>query len=79
MAMIFKWYFHYSTKSALAGDAESKVDYQVHCGPALGAFNQWIKGTKYEPWENRHVDEIALMMLGETAEFLNNRFRLLKV
>ncbi len=78
MAMIFKWYFHYSTKSALAGDADSKVDYQVHCGPALGAFNQWIKGTKYEPWKNRHVDEIALLMLGETAVFLNNRFRLLK-
>lgn len=78
MAMIFKWYFHYSTKSALTGDADSKVDYQVHCGPALGAFNQWIKGTKYEPWKNRHVDEIALLMLGETATFLNNRFRLLK-
>ncbi len=78
MAMIFKWYFHYSTKSALAGDADSKVDYQVHCGPALGAFNQWIKGTKYEPWKNRHVDEIALLMLGETAAFLNHRFRLLK-
>lgn len=78
MAMIFKWYFYYSTQSALAGDADSRVDYQVHCGPALGAFNQWIKGTIYEPWENRHVDDIALMMLRETANFLNNRFRLLK-
>jgi trans-AT polyketide synthase/acyltransferase/oxidoreductase domain-containing protein len=78
MAMIFKWYFHYSSKSALAGDIDSKVDYQVHCGPALGAFNQWIKGTIYESWQNRHVDEIALLMLKETASFLNNRFQLMK-
>ncbi|BCJ93981.1 polyketide biosynthesis protein PksE [Anaerocolumna cellulosilytica] len=78
MAMIFKWYFHYSSKSALAGDIDSKVDYQVHCGPALGAFNQWMKGTIYESWQNRHVDEIALLMLKETASFLNNRFQLMK-
>lgn len=74
MALIFKWYFHYSTECALSGSSESVVDYQVHCGPSLGAFNQWIKGTEYEPWSNRHVAEIGLMILDNAASYLNNRF-----
>ncbi len=55
MSLIFKWYFHYSTLLALEGDKEKVVDFQVHCGPALGAFNQWVKGTKLESWKMRHV------------------------
>lgn len=74
MALIFRWYFSYSTRLALQGDQENKVDYQIHCGPALGAFNQWVKGTKLEDWRNRHVDEIAEKLMTETAALLNRRF-----
>ncbi len=74
MAIIFRWYFGYSTQLALTGSEESKVDYQIHCGPSLGAFNQWVKGTDLENWRNRHVDEIALKLLNETADILNQRF-----
>ncbi|WP_438432116.1 ACP S-malonyltransferase [Gorillibacterium sp. sgz500922] len=74
MALIFKWYFANSTQLALNGNVESKVDYQVHCGPALGAFNQWMKGTEQENWRNRHVDEIAQKIMQGAAEFLNKRF-----
>ncbi len=74
MAMIFRWYFSYSTRLALQGDQENKVDYQIHCGPALGAFNQWVKGTKLEDWRNRHVDEIAETLMTETAALLNRRY-----
>ncbi|MEE2577673.1 hypothetical protein QO176_33585, partial [Pseudomonas aeruginosa] len=45
MALIFKWYFRQSSASAIKGDPDAKVDFQIHCGPALGAFNQWVKGT----------------------------------
>ncbi|GBF33012.1 malonyl CoA-acyl carrier protein transacylase [Desulfocucumis palustris] len=75
MALIFKWYFGYSTRLALSGSEESKVDYQVHCGPALGAFNQWVKGTSLENWKNRHVDEIGEKLMAETAELLNHRIK----
>lgn len=75
MALIFRWYFGYSTFLALQGDEEHKVDYQVHCGPALGAFNQWVKGTGLENWRNRHVDEIAKKLMEETAALLNERFQ----
>lgn len=74
MAMVFKWYFGYSSRLALNGSAESTVDYQIHCGPALGAFNQWVKGTELENWRNRHVDEIGERLMCATAELINRKF-----
>ncbi|NDV85375.1 ACP S-malonyltransferase [Aurantimonas aggregata] len=74
MALVFKRYFKDTTNWALAGDLEHKVDFQVHCGPAQGAFNQWVAGTPQESWRERHVDSIALMLLEQTADLLNRRF-----
>jgi trans-AT polyketide synthase/acyltransferase/oxidoreductase domain-containing protein len=39
-SLIFRWYFFYSTKIALQRDTANYLDYQVHTGPALSAFNQ---------------------------------------
>lgn len=75
MALIFKWYFAYSTKLAIKGDKNNRVDYQVHSGPALGAFNQWVKGTTLEDWKNRHVDEIGKKIMIETAEHLSESYK----
>lgn len=74
MAHIFKWYFIHSARLARKGSLEQKVDYQVHCGPALGAFNQWVKGTGLEEWRSRHVAEIGIKLLKETAVLLKSRF-----
>ena len=70
MACVFKWYFSYSTELALNGDEQNKVNFQIHCGPALGAFNQWVKGTKLEDWRNRHVDEIGFELMESTASYI---------
>lgn len=78
MSLVFRWYFGYTTRLALEGVKDRKVDFQVHCGPALGAFNQWVKGTTLEDWRNRHVDEIAEKLMKETADLLNKRFTTLK-
>jgi trans-AT polyketide synthase/acyltransferase/oxidoreductase domain-containing protein len=67
MALIFKWYFVHTSRLARRGDLANKVDFQVHCGPALGAFNQWVKGTELENWRNRHVDDLARRLMEETA------------
>ena len=75
MALIFRWYFVHSSRLARAGDPNEKVDYQIHCGPALGAFNQWVKGTLLENWRDRHVDEIAEHLMAGAAEILQKRFR----
>jgi trans-AT polyketide synthase/acyltransferase/oxidoreductase domain-containing protein len=75
MALIFRWYFRQSINAAMSGNEELRLDYQVHCGPALGAFNQWVKGTELENWRNRFVDKIGSKILHETAELLDRRFR----
>jgi len=79
MALVFRWYFSYSTRLALNGDTDNKVDYQVHCGPALGAFNQWVKGTEMENWKNRSVEKIANMIMEEAAKLLEKRISALKL
>ncbi|MDP4180290.1 MAG: ACP S-malonyltransferase [Bacillota bacterium] len=73
MAMIFKWYFRYASELALNGNPGQKVDYMIYCGPAMGAFNQWVKGTRLEDWRNRHVDEIGIMIVEEAAKLLSQR------
>jgi trans-AT polyketide synthase, acyltransferase and oxidoreductase domains len=74
MAAIFKWYFVHTTRLALQGIEEQKVDYQIHCGPALGAFNQWVKGTELQSWRSRHVADIAERIMCATAHLLQQRF-----
>ena len=75
MAAVFRWYFSHSTRLALSGNEQNKLDYQVHCGPALGAFNQWVKGTIYENWRTRHVNQVGEMLMQETAALLSQRMR----
>lgn len=74
MALIFRWYFIYSTRMAMHGVEEEKVNYQVHCGPALGSFNQWVKGTALELWRNRHVGDIAERIMNGAAAVLAKRY-----
>lgn len=70
MCLIFKSYFYYSSQLALQGDPNTRVDYQVHTGPALGAFNQWVKGSDLESWKNRHVHLIAEKLMVDTAAYM---------
>lgn len=75
MACIFKWYFAQSVNLALSGDVLRKTDFQIHCGPALGAFNEWVKGTTLEKCQNRHVDSIADELMTATALFIDLKLK----
>ena len=70
MSLVFRWYFGHSSRVAFNGDLTNKVNFQIHTGPSLGAFNQWVKGTNLESWRNRHVDEIGEKLMDETASLL---------
>ncbi|HET8796904.1 MAG TPA: PfaD family polyunsaturated fatty acid/polyketide biosynthesis protein [Thermoanaerobaculia bacterium] len=74
MALVFRWYFAMSSRAAISGDETRLIDFQVHTGPALGAFNQWVKGTELESWRNRRVAGIAERLMQETAALLDQRF-----
>lgn len=74
MAVVFRWYFRHSTTAALRGDPAERVNYQIHCGPAMGAFNRWVAGTDLTDWRARHVDVIAERLMTGTADLLRDRF-----
>lgn len=67
MALVFRWYLHFSSRWAISGDAARQVDYQIWCGPAMGAFNQWVAGSFLEKPEDRTVVEIALNLMQGAA------------
>ncbi len=73
MALVFRWYFAYSTRLAFAGDEKNRVDFQVHTGSALGAFNQWVMGSELDSWRKRHVAQIAEKVMQEAANLLSNK------
>ena len=75
MALIFRSYLAMAMQAAFSGDEHRKVDFQIHTGPALGAFNQWVKGTPLEDWRNRHADEIGLKLMCETSNLLDHMAR----
>jgi trans-AT polyketide synthase/acyltransferase/oxidoreductase domain-containing protein len=67
MALVFRWYIGKSSQWPIAGTDGRELDYQIWCGPALGAFNQWVKGTFLENVENRNVAAVALNLLEGAA------------
>lgn len=75
MALVFRSYFARSTMLAMTGAAGEKVNYQIHCGPALGAFNRVVAGSALEPWPSRHVDAIAELIMNGAAAHLDGILR----
>ncbi len=63
MALVFRWYLGKSSRWAIEGDPARRADYQIWCGPAMGAFNGWVKGSFLEDPAERTVVQIALNLL----------------
>jgi len=67
MALIFRWYLGLAAHWGLQGDPQRRMDYQIWCGPAMGAFNDWARGSHLEAPENRHVVAMAHELLRGAA------------
>ncbi len=63
MALVFRSYLGRASLWAKKGIPERAIDYQIWCGPAMGAFNEWVKGSFLEPPENRDTVTVALNLL----------------
>jgi trans-AT polyketide synthase, acyltransferase and oxidoreductase domains len=59
MALVFRWYLGMASRWARLGEVSRKKDYQIWCGPAMGGFNDWVKGSYLEPLQARGVAVIA--------------------
>ena len=67
MALVFRWYLFNAARWPMLDDAARRHDFQVWCGPAMGAFNDWVKGSFLEAAENRSVEQIARNLLEGAA------------
>jgi hypothetical protein len=67
MALVFRWYLGRASRWAIDGDPARRMDYQIWCGPAMGSFNTWVKGSFLEPPEGRSASQIALNLLEGAA------------
>jgi PfaD family protein len=67
MALIFRWYLGLSSNWANAGSAGRELDYQIWCGPSMGAFNNWVKGTYLENFNSRKAADVAEQIMKGAA------------
>ncbi len=63
MALVLRSYLGLSSYWANTGDPSRKIDYQIWCGPAMGAFNEWVKGSFLEKPETRQSVTVAMNIL----------------
>jgi trans-AT polyketide synthase/acyltransferase/oxidoreductase domain-containing protein len=73
MGMVFRWYFIHTNRLAIEGDAAQRANFQVHCGPAMGALNAWLAGTALADWRARHVDVLAERLMDGAAQVMSAR------
>ncbi len=63
MALVFRSYLGRSSRWAIAGDPERIKDFQVWCGPSMGAFNEWVAGSFLATLHNRTFKCVAMNLL----------------
>lgn len=67
MALVFRSYLGRSSNWANLGEPSRKADYQIWCGPAMGAFNEWARGSILESAVERRAPTIAINLLAGAA------------
>lgn len=67
MALIFRWYLSQTSHWAIAGDPVRRMDYQVWCGPSMGAFNRWVQGAFLDDVSERKTAVVGLNLLHGAA------------
>ncbi len=67
MALVFRSYLGQAGRWAISGEKNRTMDYQIWCGPAMGAFNSWVKGSFLEAPANRRVVQVALNLMEGAA------------
>jgi trans-AT polyketide synthase/acyltransferase/oxidoreductase domain-containing protein len=67
MALIFRWYLGLSSRWSNTGEAGREIDYQIWCGPAMGSFNDWVRGSYLSDPNKRHVVDIANNIMNGAA------------
>lgn len=67
MALTFRSYLGLSSRWSIEGATDRRLDYQIWCGPAMGAFNAWTAGTFLAEPANRQAAQVARNLLEGAA------------
>lgn len=67
MALVFRWYLGMASRWASVGEPDRVADYQIWCGPSMGAFNEWAHGSYLAGVANRRVAEVAWHLMTGAA------------
>ena len=62
-ALVCRRYLFMGAQWAREGEAARRSDFQIWCGPAMGAFNEWVTGSFLEPLNNRNVAQVGWNIL----------------
>jgi PfaD family protein len=63
MALVFRSYLGLASLWAKHGNTDRQIDYQIWCGPAMGAFNAWAKHSCLENIDRRYVTDMAMNLM----------------
>jgi trans-AT polyketide synthase/acyltransferase/oxidoreductase domain-containing protein len=74
LALVCRSYLGQASRWANAGVADRVLDYQVWCGPAMGAFNEWAQGGFLAAPENRRAATVARNILYGAAVLTRAHF-----
>lgn len=66
-ALVYRWYLGMASRWAKVGEADRSADYQIWCGPAMGSFNAWVRGTYLAAPEHRRVACVAQHLMDGAA------------
>ncbi|MBD2385953.1 PfaD family polyunsaturated fatty acid/polyketide biosynthesis protein [Cylindrospermum sp. FACHB-282] len=73
IALVFRWYLGLSSRWAQKGISDRSVDFQIWCGPVMGSFNHWVKGSFMENHKERNVAVVGLNILHGAAAVVRAR------
>jgi PfaD family protein len=70
MALVFRWYLGQSSGWANRGEATRQDDYQIWCGPSMGAFNEWTRGSFLEDPASRKAATVGAVLMNGAARMV---------
>jgi PfaD family protein len=67
MALVFRWYLGMSSRWAIHGDDDRRLDTQIWCGPGIGSFNNWTANSFLAEPKQRTVVVVAANLMAGAA------------
>ena len=74
MALVFRWYLATASRWATRGVTDRQADFQIWCGPSMGAFNEWAHGSLLQDPANRSLPLVAFNLLRGAAALKRAEF-----